>query len=210
MAPGADLSLRERKKLRTRNDLAQAALRLCAERGFDHVTIEEIAAAVEVSPSTLLRYFDRKEDVLLADDGRRLDEFAHRLAARPADEPILDSVRHALVTLADELEGDRDSMLAKSRIMAVSPSVRARSLELYASGEQAVTRLVAARMGTELDDLGVQLIAATSMAALRVAVHVWFADDARQPLVSYLAQTLDLLGGGLNAAFRSELADQGS
>jgi AcrR family transcriptional regulator len=200
MAAEGALGLRERKKLRTRNELADVALRMFSERGFDQVTIEEIAAAVEVSPSTFLRYFERKEDVLLADDARRIEELTAALAARPPDEPVLDAVRHALGAVAAGIEADRDTVTARARIMSDAPSLRARSLESQTRFEQALARSVASRLGTDPTDLCVRIIAATSVAALRVAVEVWLAHDADQPLSRYLGEALQLIDRGLHTA----------
>jgi AcrR family transcriptional regulator len=200
MAADGVLSLRERKKLRTRKELAETALRMFSERGFDQVTIEEIAAAVEVSPSTFLRYFERKEDVLLADDARRLDELTAALAARPSDEAVLDVVRHALAALADDIEADRDTITARARIMSDTPSLRARSLENQTRVEQALAQSIASRLDADRTELHVRLIAATSIAAFRIATEVWLAHDADQPLGHYVTDTLELLDNGLRAA----------
>jgi AcrR family transcriptional regulator len=192
--------LRERKKLRTRNELEAAALRLFSERGFDHVTIEDIAAAVEVSPSTFLRYFAHKDDVLFASDARRVDDLTVAMAARPPDEPVLEGVRHALMALADGLDEDHDAIAAKAQIMRATPSLRARSLENQARWEHALAVSLAPRLHTDATDLRVQLVAATSTPAVRVAVEQWLAHGADRPLRHYLDTILELLYRGLNTA----------
>src|SRR3978361_391758 len=94
------VGLRERNKLRRHEQITEAALRLFAQRGFDGATIDEIAAAADVSRRTFFRYFARTEDVLL--DWRRApaDDRREALAARPAGEPPLDAVHRALATVA--------------------------------------------------------------------------------------------------------------
>jgi len=200
MATDNALSLRERKKLRTRTDLAAAALRLFAERGYDHVTIEDIAAEVEVSPSTFLRYFDRKEDVLFVDAAHRADELAAAMTARPADEPVAVALRHALLAFADTLDRDRELMLAKSRISLEVPSLRARSLESQVQWEAAIAQAIAGRLGSDSGELRVGVAAAASIAAVRIATARWITDGAQQHLRSYLADALDVLDQGLSAA----------
>src|SRR5437764_12449016 len=91
--------LRERHRKRTAADLEGAALRLFCERGFDAVTIDDIAAAADVSRRTFFRYFASKEDVILSDHPKRLDELEAALDRRPADEPALAALRHATLPL---------------------------------------------------------------------------------------------------------------
>src|SRR5215203_7422148 len=90
------LGLRERKKLRTEADLRAATLRLAIERGFDHVTIDDIAAEVEVSKTTFYRYFESKEDALLGKSTEKADGLARALAAQPDHLPALAAVRAAV------------------------------------------------------------------------------------------------------------------
>src|SRR6201999_2191851 len=86
--------LRERKKARTRASLREHALRLFREQGYQATTVEQIAAAAEVSPSTFFRYFPTKEDVVLQDDmDSRMIE---ALARQPADLAPIAAVRAAL------------------------------------------------------------------------------------------------------------------
>src|ERR1700745_4535985 len=86
-------SLRERKKARTRASLRQHALRLFREQGYQATTVEQIAAAAELSPSTFFRYFPTKEDVVLQDDmdTRMLEAFARQ----PADLSPISAIRAA-------------------------------------------------------------------------------------------------------------------
>ena len=89
------ISLRERKKARTRRALVEAALRLFAERGFEATTVAEIAEAADVSPRTFFTYFPAKEDVLFADAQDRIDRLQDALAKRAPDESLLDALRRA-------------------------------------------------------------------------------------------------------------------
>src|SRR5688500_19540599 len=109
--------LRERHRKRTAADLEEAALALFCERGFDAVTIDDIAAAADVSRRTFFRYYASKEDVILSDHPKRLDELHAALNRRPADEPALTALRHAVLSLAGTYEEQRDHMLARSRLV---------------------------------------------------------------------------------------------
>src|ERR1700709_2259979 len=94
------VGLRERKQLRRREQITDAALRLFAERGFDGATIEEIAAAAEVSRRTFFRYFARKEDVILDWKRRMAEELRAALKLRPAGESPLEATHQALAAVA--------------------------------------------------------------------------------------------------------------
>src|SRR5215204_2082190 len=91
--------LRERKKARTREALHDAAMDLFSLRGFDGTTVEEIAAACEVSPRTFFRYFPTKEDVLFADGEARRERLLAVIAERPIDEPAFGALQAAMRTL---------------------------------------------------------------------------------------------------------------
>src|SRR4051795_1063289 len=90
------LGLRDRKKIKTRETIRREAMRLIDENGYANTTVEQIAEAAEVSPSTFFRYFPSKQSVLLTNDIDRLTISA--LARQPADIPTMRAFRRALET----------------------------------------------------------------------------------------------------------------
>jgi AcrR family transcriptional regulator len=192
------VGLRERHRRRTAAQLEEVALRLFAERGFDAVTVDNIAAEAEVSRRTFFRYFASKEDVLLSDHPRRLAELRAALEARPPGEPVLTALRHALLSMSGGYEEERERLLRRARIMAGTPSLQARSLGHQRAWEQALTDLVAARLGVDpAGDLRPGVVAATTLAAMRVAWAAWLAGGGEAHLPTLVAEALDLLDGGL-------------
>ena len=115
------MTLRERKKAQTREALAEAALQLFADKGFEHVTVDEIADIAQVSRRTYFRYFPTKEAVVFPDRERRLLQFQEMLASRPADEDPVETVRRALMELARDYEENR------ARVPSSSASARSNS-----------------------------------------------------------------------------------
>ena len=101
------VSLRERKKLATRRSLRRIALDLVAERGFAHVTVEDIAEAADVSPRTFFNYFPSKEAALFGADPERIAALGERLVPRMPGETALEALRVVFVgearALAEEL-----------------------------------------------------------------------------------------------------------
>ena len=204
------LGLRERKKLRTRQDIADAAIRLAAERGLDHVTVDQIAAAAEVAPRTFFRYFDSKEDALLADHPERLALLRVALQERPAGEGPLTAVRAAILEIAGDLEDHRELMLCKARLMEDNPNLRGRSLEMMGELERTIAEALATRMGVDSErDLRPYVIAGAVATAMRVAVDRWVATDGVGDLREVVVEALDLLDGGLDRSVAGPPAETG-
>ncbi|QUQ63479.1 TetR/AcrR family transcriptional regulator [Kutzneria sp. CA-103260] len=135
-------SLRERKKAITRRAIRDAAERLFAERGYDEVTVAEIADAANVSVKTLFVYFRSKEDLVFADT-ELLDRLIAALAARPAD------VSHAwvFVDVLAEAAGDGTGLVSYHRAYGESPALRSGLLRMWAEFEDRVVEQLAAESG---------------------------------------------------------------
>ncbi|WP_049573004.1 TetR/AcrR family transcriptional regulator [Nonomuraea sp. SBT364] len=147
--------LRERKKQRTRRALADAAIRLFAERGYEETTIAEIAAEAEVSTRTFFGYFASKEDVIFHDSAGRMEELLAMVADRRPGETLADLLvrvlRHGLESTAD---GDSFSLTeAKARmdvIMSV-PALQARGLRLLFDSQMRLAGALCDAFAGELD-----------------------------------------------------------
>lgn len=190
--------LRERRKKLTAAELEAAALRLFGERGFDAVTVDDIAAEADVSRRTFFRYFASKEDVLLADHFVQLARLREAIAARPADEPILTALRNALLSLTTDFEDRKEMVILRGRIMRETPSLQARSLVHQKAWEEAMQAMVADRLGVDpVTDLRPGVVSATALAAMRVAFTIWLTAGATGDLIAMTAEALDLLDGGL-------------
>ena len=173
-----DLPLRERKKLATRAALARAALELGLERGIDHVTVEDIAAAADVSPRTFFNYFATKEQAFIADDLDRCQSFLASFVAQPDGLQPWHALRAATVeAFTANLRPERDRAL-RERLVRANPKVL---LELFHHLEELdrdVSDEVARRCGQAATSLPVRLQVAAVGAALRASFETWQAQQS--------------------------------
>jgi AcrR family transcriptional regulator len=190
--------LRERRKQLTAAELEAAAYRLFGERGFDAVTVDDIAAEADVSRRTFFRYFASKEDVLLADHFVQLARLREAMAARPDDEPIVTALRNALLSMTSDFEDRKDMVILRGRLMRDTPSLQARSLVHQKLWEEAMQEMVADRLGVDpVADLRPGVVSAATLAAMRVAFTNWLVAGCGGDLIKLTAEALDLLDGGL-------------
>ena len=171
-APGG---LRERKKAQTRAAIQRHALRLFHESGYSATTMEQIAAAADVSPSTLYRYFPTKEDLILQDDYDPLLAAAFR--AQPADLPILEAFRIAVWQALSLIpDADQAEAMTRARMSYTIPEVRARALDHMFTTADMLAGLFAERLNRSPDELEVRVLAGTVIGALLAAQQRWIAD----------------------------------
>jgi AcrR family transcriptional regulator len=190
--------LRERRKQLTAAELEAAAYRLFGEKGFDAVTVDDIAVEADVSRRTFFRYFASKEDVLLADHFLQLARLREAMTARPADEPIVTALRNALMSMTVDFEERKDMVILRGRLMRDTPSLQARSLVHQKLWEDAMQEMVADRLGVDpVADLRPGVLAAATLAAMRVAFTNWLVAGCKGDLIKLTAEALDLLDGGL-------------
>jgi AcrR family transcriptional regulator len=191
--------LRERKKERTRDALAGSALGLFEQRGFDHVTVEEIAASCEVSPRTFFRYFASKEDVLFADSDERCTDLLGALSEQQPDASPLRALEGAVKSLTEDYAEQHDVLRARHRVVRDTPSLRTRAAERQQGWESAIVeQLRSSGRARDLTEFDLRLLVAATTTVLRVAVEAWIDADGAAPLDQLLDQAFRRLRLGLD------------
>ncbi|MBG0815527.1 TetR/AcrR family transcriptional regulator [Planomonospora sp. ID82291] len=161
--------LRELKKRRTRQALIEAAVRLFEDRGYDDVTVAEIADAAEVSPRTFFLHFPAKEDVLLAGADVRVDLALQAIAGRRAGEGLPEVLVRAMEQMVADA-GDRDlpSGLAalRARLAASVPALQARLLQRYLAAQAELARALQREFPDRLDAVAASALVGAMVGAV--------------------------------------------
>ena len=195
--------LRERKKEKTRDALVASALRQFTERGFDQVTVEEIAASCDVSPRTFFRYFASKEDVLFAESDARRVQLVRALAEQAADASSFEALEAAMQFLASEYAEQHHVLRARHHIVTATPSLRTRATERQQGWETSIIHeLRSSGRASDLNDLDLRLLVAGMITSLRVAVEAWIAGDGSDDLGELLDYAFERLRTGWTALRR--------
>jgi AcrR family transcriptional regulator len=172
----AELPLRERKKLRTRQALVDTALRRFAEDGFDATTLDDLCAEVEVSKRTFFRYFTSKEDVALAPTHDMWTAFLAELATRePADGTLLELLQDTLLATLARMpqDGWAERVEVSCRLAAITPSMSAHGLQFCDRTTRAAIALLRERFAFAEHDLRVRLALDLLVAAFHCALEEW-------------------------------------
>jgi AcrR family transcriptional regulator len=205
-------SLRERKKLATRRGIRRVALELIAERGFSHVTVEDIAAAADVSPRTFFNYFPSKEAVLYGADPGRAEEVRARLVHDLPGHSALEVLRLVLTDRARqlaaelaELGGDPARWAAQMKAAHADPQLRAAQASHMAQVEASFASALGERLGTDPDhDPYPTLLASAATAVLRATMSFWAGAGGTVPLEQLADAAFRALADGFpeNGALR--------
>ncbi|HVU78298.1 MAG TPA: TetR/AcrR family transcriptional regulator [Gaiellaceae bacterium] len=163
------MGLRETKKQAMREQIADAAMRLFVTRGFDHVTVAEIAQAVGVSEKTVFNYYPTKEDLFFDEAPERLRQLADALRDRPDGETIVGAVRRLQLSQVDRLT--QPGFAPFARVIEESPALQMKEVDLMARFAQI--------LAAELQDQGVRERDARVAAGLIMSVHRQFFRAAR-------------------------------
>ncbi|HEY0933139.1 MAG TPA: TetR family transcriptional regulator [Trebonia sp.] len=169
----AQAGLRERKKARTRASLREHALRLFREQGYQATTVEQIAAAAEVSPSTFFRYFPTKEDLVLQDDmdTRMVEAFARQ----PPDLTPIAAIRAALREAWKSFTPEEWEQIREGgRLSCTVPEIRARAMNEFARTISVIADVLARRTGRPANDFRVRVLAG---AVIGVMMAVFLPDE---------------------------------
>ena len=190
------LPAKERRRLRTRQEIAHAAVDLFERNGYAATTTEEIADAADISQSTFFRHFARKEDPIFYDLDERLDAMKAAFHA-PAHGTAWQTIRAAFIANANRWESEDPTTLRRVRLFHTEPALIARYLEYCLTWEDAVAELFAQERGTNPDsDLHSRLIAGSAVTAFRAAFRSQLTDP-EHGLARYLAEAFDHLESGL-------------
>lgn len=194
----APLGRRDLRKQQTRAALTGAALRLCAARGFDQVTVDDISAEAGVSARTFFNYFASKDDAVLGDHLVEVDAMRARLAALLPTTPVLEALRRAVLLVVAAMEADREHWFLRMAVIRHSPQLLPRLVLSNADAERATTEQIAAHLGVDPDEHGYPaLVVAATSAAFRVAATRWMAADGALSLGALVEEAFAGLAAGL-------------
>ncbi len=191
-------SLRERKKAKTRAMIQAQALRLFASQGYEQTTVEQIAAAAEISPSTLFRYFTTKAEIVQFD---MLDPIVFdAYGKQPASLTPIAALRSAMRALLGELPSQMlAEQIERVRLVVAVPELRSLVLDDSEKVRALFVEAELARTGSQPDSFAVDVLIAAITGAILVAVES-SADGSGDPAVDFnrtLDRALELLEEGL-------------
>ncbi|WP_340385653.1 TetR family transcriptional regulator [Streptomyces sp. SS7] len=191
-APTARIA--ERKRQLVRGELAEAAVTLLAEQGFEETTVDQIVAAVGMSRRTFSRYFQSKEDVIvhmLAGAGAQM---CAELRARPEDEPPAPALRHALSVFTSVCGADPEKALQVSRLILDTPALLARFLERQSQWQTEMTGILAHRTGLDPDaDMRPALAVGVALAAFQTGLRHWVDSEGTKAMDGLVGQALAMV-----------------
>ncbi len=197
MVEGQAPGLRERKKERTRVQVIETAIDLFLKNGYEQTTLDEVLGAVEISRRTFFRYFESKEDLLIAWMDQLIEVACEAVRARPPSEPPLVAIRSAIRdTLGWLSEGSLPRFVAVQQLIAKTPAVRARQSERLGHCAEAISAPLAARMNLDPQrDLAPHVLASCAIAIMKCSIEAWIARGATEGL-------LELVDEGFRALAR--------
>jgi AcrR family transcriptional regulator len=173
-APG----LRQRKRLQTRERLTRVAMALFLERGFEATTLDDIAAAADISRRSFFHYFASKEDVVFAWQEESTAALITAVAARPAGESMLAAAENAISAMIRHLKPGE--AIAMAQLKRDNPALQARDQVKYEKLERALAEALGRRAGHKSERLQARLVAMIATGAMRIGGDIWTAEGARE------------------------------
>lgn len=189
----APLDLRARRRQWIQDDLARIAVRLFVDRGYDSVSVEEVAAAAGMSERSFFRYFSSKEAVLRRYRRSLSTRLLRSFQARPGDESPLTALRCAYVESSHVPETERRSIHALEQLLATTSDVWAKDLGETVA-DTAVVAELSRRMGIASDDIRPAVLAAAMAAAAATGWNHWARSTGENDPSVTVAAAIDLLG----------------
>ena len=184
--------LRERKKQRTKAAIQREAMRLFRKRGYEETTIEQIAAAADISPSTFFNYFPTKEDVVIYDEYD--PQIFAALGATPSGVPLSKSMRDLLAKLGAMFDADRDIIYERAKLSLEVPELRARIWEELEKAQNLFAGLIASRSGRRADEFEVRVISIALVAAAFEASAEWVRGGGKGGILEFFDRAMQVTG----------------
>ena len=187
------LGLREIKQLRVRTTLIEQAMHLFAERGYDAVTVDEIAAASGISRRTLFRYFPTKSDIVFAWTGIMTDVLRDMVGQASRSNRPGPSMCHAFATVIERAGPTPEESYTLVKLIEQSPALRQHSLRKYAAWEESIITAWRGHLPKGADhSLAARVLARSSVAAFRSALDEWLHLGGEEPLLPLLQRAFKL------------------
>jgi AcrR family transcriptional regulator len=197
-----ELTHRERKKQRTREQIVERAMALFDERGFEHVTIAEIAAAADIAPRTFFAYFPSKEDVVFHDFDVIFDSIKQRIDERPEGESTMDALRAFVVGIVQQMDHQDPAEQCRRRVISSSPSLQQHDRELVGRIEHVIADGLARDLGVEPGSLRARVVAAAAAAGLTELESYFDKDNLPDDPMATFDEVFTFVRGGVEALQR--------
>jgi len=189
--------LRERKKAKTRQAIQEQAIRLFRSQGYDRTTVEQIADAADVSPSTFFRYFPTKEDVVLYDalDPLLMEAFRRQ----PPELTALGAMREAMHEIWGALTAEEmDEQIERGRLAYTVPALRERYVMEMVRTVALMVDLVAERLGRSRDDFEIQVATGAVMGGVLAAMLPMYDGRPGVDAIELVDRAVDVLERGIS------------
>lgn len=185
---------RERKNAQTRRALREAALRLFLERGYDQVSVKEIADAADISVPTVFNHVPDGKEALIFDDGvERRESLLAAVRERPNGQPVMAALRHFMSGRGPFVADPTPEFRRRTELIQNTPALRDYSRKLWICCENDLAALIAAEIGRPPDDV-------TARAAARYVLEIPRFAGAEPDPAAALNAIFDLLQHGLPSA----------
>ncbi len=187
-----------RRRSTTGDHITSVALDLFAERGFDDVSVDDIARAAGIARRTLFRYYPTKNAIPWGDFGAHLEHMRDLLHRVPSDAPTSVALRSALLAFNDFDEAETARHRHRMRVILETAALQAHSMTMYAGWRTVIAEFVAHRLGLGVTDLIAQTTAWSMLGVALSAYESWLADESVS-LAAALGDAFDTVSAGLAA-----------
>jgi AcrR family transcriptional regulator len=191
---GKRSSVRRRFSAYVADEIESAAISLFAERGYDSVTVEQIAAAAGTSPRTFFRYFGSKDEVLMRDQQRRFERLYEAFLAEPPGPDVRGALHRALLVMAAGDDENADDVAIRSAAIATKPGLV--GLDSMSRWSEPIVKLVAERLGIDPNrDPRPQVMVLSALVGVAVGYGMWGNKGFKGSVTPHVERALAALDG---------------